>query len=336
MKYMNKLLLLFCLFLFCACPPEGLMVTKIISGDMVELDNGVKVKLLGVAGNPSSQVWLEKNVLYQPVLIQNDDTAPQQRDYVSAYLCFANTGRCINSELLRQQVVQVDASYSYDSLQQYKMYSSVSNPPPNITQPIPPPPTQITNPPASLTQVVRQVESCVFFVLASSNGQFIDSQGSGFFINSAGIALTNYHVLQSAIGGGIKLLNGNVYEIERVIAYSEELDYVIFSVSNHDSHSFPYLKIAHEEPERGQDVFVIGNPQGMESVVTRGIISGINTAADGYIQTDAAISSGNSGGPLLNMQGEVLGLVTFVRRDCENCSFALDIHRIPEISNYAQ
>ncbi|HRK28408.1 MAG TPA: serine protease [Chitinophagales bacterium] len=331
---MDKIILLFFLVLFCACPPDDYTVSKIVSGDMVTLNNGVQVKLLGVAGNPSTQVWMEKNVLFQPVLILNDYTAPLNPDYVSAYLCFAGTGKCINSELLSQQLAQVDVSYMYDSLEQYKTYSSVSAPPPNNKTETPHAIIQDTTPSVALPQVVKQVESCVFFVLASSNGEFIDSQGSGFFINSAGIALTNYHVLQSANSGGIKLLNGDMYKIDRVLAYSEELDYVIFSVSNTDAVTFPYLRIASAAPERGQDVFVIGNPRGMESVVTRGIISGINTVKDGYIQTDAAVSPGNSGGPLMNMQGEALGVITFVRRDCENCNFALDIRRISEINTY--
>jgi S1-C subfamily serine protease len=168
-----------------------------------------------------------------------------------------------------------------------------------------------------LEDVVENAEQAVFRVDAFRDG-FSQGFGTGFFVSETGIGVSNYHVFSPGNNWQIKLKNGKTYEVTRIIKQDEELDYVIFATN---AQNVARLPIASQPPRKGQDIFVIGNPQGFELSVTKGIVSGIRdysrytgTASEGdsYIQIDAPISSGNSGGPVFNMNGEVIGIATMV------------------------
>jgi serine protease Do len=114
-------------------------------------------------------------------------------------------------------------------------------------------------------------------------------------------------------------------------------DYAIFSVDA-GSGGYNVLKISDETAEKGQDICVLGNPQGIESTLTKGIISGFKGGTEkeimsgnfgegnSFIQMDVAISHGSSGSPVMNMKGEVIGIATlsFAEANCVNCNFALN------------
>ncbi|GAB4131171.1 MAG: hypothetical protein OHK0045_21440 [Raineya sp.] len=184
--------------------------------------------------------------------------------------------------------------------------------------------------------IVERAENATFRVDALEGG-FSKGFGTGFFVRSSGIGVSNYHVFAPGYSWEIKLKNGEKYEVINIIEENQELDYIIFQTS---ATQVPYLPIASQAPRKGQDIFVIGNPQGFEFSVTKGIVSGLRDYSSGYasdgdkhIQIDAPISSGNSGGPVLNMKGEVVGIATMVvnpqaNNIVQNLNLAVNIQKL--------
>ena len=145
------------------------------------------------------------------------------------------------------------------------------------------------------------------------------SLGSGFIINSAGYVVTNDHV----VAGENKICvtvfereaDGEVvktqYENVRIIATSAEWDLALLKIEDVGNHTFKSVSLGDSaDLKQGQHVFAIGNPLGLERSVSEGLVSIANRLIDGrlFIQTTAQISPGNSGGPLFNMRGEVVGI----------------------------
>lgn len=189
----------------------------------------------------------------------------------------------------------------------------------------------------SLEDIVEDAENAIFRIDALEQG-ISKGFGTGFFVNSSGVGVSNYHVLSPGSQWQIKLKNGEVYEVTEVLESNKDLDYVIFTTN---AQNVSFLPIASQLPRKGQDIFVIGNPQGFEFSVTKGIVSGIRnynssegivSEGDDYIQIDAPISSGNSGGPVFNMNGEVVGITTMVINGksgiAQNLNLAINIQKL--------
>lgn len=183
-----------------------------------------------------------------------------------------------------------------------------------------------TTPHTSVAKLFKELEEGVFMVFALDDDGS-GSQGSGFFINSVGIGITNYHVLQDHSDYRIKTSSGEVYEINEILESSETdtLDYVIFSVNNKGD-NFKSQRIAKTRTAIGDDVFAIGSPKGLENSLTKGSVS--QYRENDRIQIDATIDHGSSGGPLFNMAGEVIG-ITSSGYESSALNFAVDIQAIP-------
>ena len=139
------------------------------------------------------------------------------------------------------------------------------------------------------------------FTIRTSAGQ-----GSGFFINESGLAVTNHHVLKGSTNATIYMANGKQYRV-REIRYSDKgQDYAIFTVDL--SGSVPYLSLFKGKPKIGEKVYAIGSPQGLENTFTSGIVSQLR--GDYQIQIDASTDHGSSGGALLNARGEAIGITS--------------------------
>lgn len=190
----------------------------------------------------------------------------------------------------------------------------------------------------SVADLVEISENAVFMVTTYQNGLGV-STGTGFFISNSGLAVSNHHVFSPGNEWRIKLKNGKTYNVKRVVESNADLDYVIFET---DAQEVASLPVASSNPRKGEDIIVIGNPQGFELSVTKGVVSGLRnydkytgfaSEGDTYLQIDAAISSGNSGGPVLNLQGEVVGIATMVHHGAsgvtQNINLALNIHKLP-------
>lgn len=160
----------------------------------------------------------------------------------------------------------------------------------------------------------------------SSSG-FHVTGGSGFFIDlREGYVVTNHHVLSSSKADlRLKLANGEEYRAD-IVGSSPEVDVAVLKITNPDFDRDGLVELAFAEEVRlGESVIALGAPFGLQETVTKGIVSGINRYDRHYVQTDAAINGGNSGGPLLNMSGEVVGINTMklVGRAIDNAGFAI-------------
>lgn len=142
------------------------------------------------------------------------------------------------------------------------------------------------------------------------------SLGSGFIIDPAGIVITNNHVIRNATTIKVILHDGREFEA-KVRGADKETDLAVLEIIN-TKVRFPSVKWGVSESARvGEWVVAIGNPFGLGGSVSAGIISAINRNIDSglyddYIQTDAAINRGNSGGPLFNLKGDVIGVNTAI------------------------
>jgi serine protease Do len=139
-------------------------------------------------------------------------------------------------------------------------------------------------------------------------------EGSGFFISPDGYAVTNNHVVDHAKSVQVTTDDGTVYKA-KVIGTDPKTDLALIKVDG--KNDFPYVKFADHTPRIGDWVVAVGNPFGLGGTVTAGIVSarGRDIGAgpyDDYIQIDAPINKGNSGGPAFNVDGNVIGVNTAI------------------------
>jgi serine protease Do len=156
------------------------------------------------------------------------------------------------------------------------------------------------------------------------------SVGSGFIVDKTGYIITNAHVVDDAVKITVKLESGDEFPA-KVVGVDDETDLAVLKVEA--GHELPFVNLGDAtKAEVGDWVLAIGSPFGLAKTVTAGIISQTNrqTAASSafqkFIQTDAAINRGNSGGPLVNMNGEVIGInsqIATTTGDYNGVGFAL-------------
>jgi S1-C subfamily serine protease len=165
--------------------------------------------------------------------------------------------------------------------------------------------------PAVANIVTRTLEYDVFFEPTA-----VDGAGSGFLFDSRGYILTNYHVIEGAQQIEVTLGDRSHYTA-KVLGSDQRNDVALIQIDAPRGKQLPFLTMGDSDSlQVGQSVLAIGNPFGFESTLTTGVVSalkrtvqtGPQTFIDGAVQTDAAINQGNSGGPLLNSRGEVIGI----------------------------
>src|SRR5579872_3131938 len=154
--------------------------------------------------------------------------------------------------------------------------------------------------------------------------------GSGFIIDRQGFLLTNYHVIEGADRITVTLADGRVLKGE-VVGTDPAIDVALLKISA--AGALPEAPLGNSDELRvGEWVCAIGNPLGYVHSVTVGVVSFIgrklfDASLDDYIQTDAAINLGNSGGPLINARGEVIGINAAISSRATNIGFAVPINQ---------
>ncbi|MGP0128986.1 MAG: HhoA/HhoB/HtrA family serine endopeptidase [cyanobacterium endosymbiont of Rhopalodia musculus] len=171
--------------------------------------------------------------------------------------------------------------------------------------------------------------------------QRIAGQGSGFIIDENGIILTNAHVVNKADKVTVTLKDGRTFN-GQVRGTDEVTDLAVVKISAQEA-KLPVAPLGDSANLKvGDWAIAVGNPVGLDNTVTLGIISTIGRSAAkagipdkrlDFIQTDAAINPGNSGGPLLNSQGEVIGINTAIRADAMGIGFAIPINKAKALQN---
>jgi len=166
-------------------------------------------------------------------------------------------------------------------------------------------------------------------------------KGSGFIINPDGYAVTNHHVIdgetrvavilyENAPGGGLR--RRRIDDVV-IVALNPFTDLALLKIPPQKDYKFAHVYLGSlDDLNAGDGVFAVGNPLGLERSVSQGIISTKNRNFEGlvYLQTDTAVNPGNSGGPMFNLRGEVVGVINMKSSMGENLGFAIPINYVKD------
>ena len=156
--------------------------------------------------------------------------------------------------------------------------------------------------------------------------------GSGFFINKEGYLITNFHVIAGEKKISVtqflqeaKVLRRVVHKEVEIVAVAPFHDLAILRLKDFDTEIKPVIFAPSENIAIGETVFAIGNPLGLERTVTEGVLSQTHRNFGGilYLQVDAPVNPGNSGGPLFNARGQVIGVINMGVPSMEGLNFAI-------------
>jgi serine protease Do len=163
-----------------------------------------------------------------------------------------------------------------------------------------------------------------------------NSLGSGVIVDAEGYVVTNEHVLAAASRVTVTLLDGRQVEAE-FVGSAPEFDLAVLKLK--EPGPYPFLAPDFDEPlHPGETVIAIGNPFGLQSTVTVGVLSGTHRRVESggerytdFLQTDAAINPGNSGGALLTINGDLIGINTQIDARGQNLGFAIPVARVRKV-----
>jgi S1-C subfamily serine protease len=212
-----------------------------------------------------------------------------------------------------------------------------STPANNTPSVAPSKPVAVANEPRvemDMKDLVKRIEkSVVRIIVKSDQGASI---GSGFVIDSDGSIMTNYHVIEGANSAEVEFENGEKATVIGFTTIDTERDIAIIRIEK-DPATLHGVRVANTLPEKGEKVAAFGAPRGLSFTASDGIISAIRATPEFsarekgiYLQTTTPISPGNSGGPLVNMFGEIVGVNSF-KMEGENLNFAVSATDIRDV-----
>ena len=192
---------------------------------------------------------------------------------------------------------------------------------------------QPTHAQESLPELVKRVKPAVVAIATyDADGEPVMT-GSGFFLRP-GEVVTNLHVIRGAKRCEVKTLDGKgkVFPVAGTLAVDEEGDLALLSVEMPRERPRA-SEIAEALPDEGESIFVIGNPLKLEGSVTNGIVSAVREVPNvgKIIQITAPISHGNSGSPVFNLKGQIIGVVTVKVTNGQNINLAIGVARLAEL-----
>jgi S1-C subfamily serine protease len=177
----------------------------------------------------------------------------------------------------------------------------------------------------SIPDIVAHSKAAIIEVIAFDDQNRPLKTGTGFFITSDGIAVTNYHVIQGASSVAAMTNDGAFFAFEGVLYAPPGVDLALLKFSAHDA---PWLKLGRSDTAaEGQRVLVIGNPTGLQGTVSDGLIAAFRQNHS-LIQITAPISPGSSGSPVLDENGLVVGVATLQRVEGQNLNFAIAVESV--------
>ncbi|HXK77808.1 MAG TPA: trypsin-like peptidase domain-containing protein [Oscillospiraceae bacterium] len=156
--------------------------------------------------------------------------------------------------------------------------------------------------------------------------------GSGFFIDDQGTIVTNYHVIDGAVSMSVEVSDGATYSVQKIIDFSQVYDLALLKI---DVSGNSYLELSTDGVKTGEQVYAVGSALGtLTGSFTAGTVSSTSRTVGmiDCIQMDAAISSGNSGGPLVDIYGDVVGINTYSYVDGENLNLAIKTSTLDVLS----
>lgn len=175
-----------------------------------------------------------------------------------------------------------------------------------------------------LPALVKQIQPAIVTIVAYNEAGEQEQLGTGFFVDRRGHVITNRHVLQGASRAEIKMQDGKVFPITRVLAEDPSSDLIKVDVEI-ASEAVTILRLTRTAPDPGSRVVVIGSPFGLEQTVSDGIVSKVRDIVPigQIIQITAPISPGSSGSPVVNLGGRVIGIATVQYAGGQNLNFAI-------------
>jgi len=182
-------------------------------------------------------------------------------------------------------------------------------------------------------QIYMIASPAVFFVEILDKDNKVLKTGSGFFISESGRAITNYHVVIGSSKMRITTDDGKTYDVAGIYDYDWKMDAALIQI---DGKGFPYLELSNSARLlAGATVYALGSPLGLQASFSRGIVSQALREIEGaeFIQLDAAISSGSSGGALLDSTGRVVGVTTATMLGAQNINLAVPINFFNKLQN---
>jgi tetratricopeptide (TPR) repeat protein len=190
----------------------------------------------------------------------------------------------------------------------------------------------------SAEKIYEKVSNAVVIIHAYDYNDSLTKQGSGVVLNDKGYVVTNYHVLSGC--ERLEILHGKeIVPYVDIIGIDVEKDILILKIK---AKKFPAVKISDSKTLKiGQRVYAIGSPMGFENTISEGIISGLRSYDElrrNFIQITASISSGSSGGAIVNDKGELIGISTLTVKEGQNINFAIPIDDVlaVEIRSYTK
>ena len=166
-------------------------------------------------------------------------------------------------------------------------------------------------------------------IITATNKSGAVYTGSGFFIDN-GLLVTNYHVIEGSSRIIVRTQEEKEYEVKEIVGFDAKIDLAILRVNSQN----PSLVLNQDGAVTGEEIYALGSPLGLTGTLSDGMVSTSSRVIEGvdYIQITAPISPGNSGGPLLNGYGEVLGVNTMYLVNGQNLNFAVNIKELQKIS----
>lgn len=203
-----------------------------------------------------------------------------------------------------------------------------------------------------VVRVVQAVTPAVVFIETEATQERLDlwgritnrtftGSGSGVVIEGSGYVVTNYHVVQGAERIWVSFDQIPERYAAELVSFVAGEDLALLHIQGQQDETFPIVRMGTSaDLMPGESVVAIGNPYGQTHTVSTGIISGLHRGVsipeqglefEDLIQTDASINFGNSGGPLLNIRGELIGINTAMNRQAENIGFAIPVDRVRDV-----
>lgn len=176
--------------------------------------------------------------------------------------------------------------------------------------------------------VFQNAKNSVVVVYAVDSSGKAAKYGSGVLLEDGSLVATNYHVIAQVPDLRVKLAGGEIVPVQSVRSESPEHDLALLRIPK----AGRGLSLFMGQPEVGEEILAIGHPKGLERTLSTGVVSGIRRNNETTVyQITAPISPGSSGGPILNAQGEIIGLATFFAQGGQNLNFAIPAAYIAEL-----
>jgi uncharacterized RDD family membrane protein YckC/V8-like Glu-specific endopeptidase len=158
------------------------------------------------------------------------------------------------------------------------------------------------------------------------------AHGTGFIISSDGLVVTNYHVIEDGDSIAVAMIKRDekiqIFDVSNIVAHDKEKDIAILKI---EGENFPFIHMGDSnDVYLGERIYTIGHPHGYRNVISEGVISTKRKWMDGfyYLHITSSIFPGNSGGPVINEEGDVIGIATFTDREFKEIVYAVPINDV--------